>query len=215
MKPVLADLGLRTLGDERSWAVTSADDKYRYVLARTWDNYFFDREAWLEHAPPRHLWCVCGINPSKARHDVDDHTVTKLVGFAKRHGAGGFILVNALAYSETDQDEVVRAHRNGIDVRGEHNEAVIRWARSRPALLGRNIAAWGKIPPKLRQLVARGVGEFCVGKTECFGVNADGTPRHPLMLGYDTPIVSLGDAREALRAGFKNGLRPLSTPPSL
>jgi hypothetical protein len=195
MKPILADLGLVTQGDERAFAVTSPDDRYRYVLGRYWSD-------------TRPLWCVCGINPSKARHNIDDHTVTKIIGFAKRNGAGGFVLVNALAYSETDQDEVVRAHRNGVDVRGEHNSAVMCWAT-----FGRAIAAWGKIPPKLRSVAQRGIGEFCVGKIECFGVNSDESPRHPLMLGYNTPIVPLSEARDALRAGFKNGLRPLSTPP--
>ena len=71
-----------------------------------------------------------------------------------------------------------------------------------------NIAAWGKVPNKLNGVKGHSVGSFTIGRgTECFGVNADGSPRHPLMLSYDTPIVKLGDAQDALRAGYRNGLR--------
>lgn len=34
------DLGLVSLGDERSWATFSPDMKYRYALARLWDDYY-------------------------------------------------------------------------------------------------------------------------------------------------------------------------------
>lgn len=207
MKPILADLGLRTLGDERAWAVTSPDDRYRYVLGRMWDDYFFEKEDWLEHAPPRPLWAVCMLNPSKARHDVNDHTITKLTEFAKRAGAGGFVVVNLFAFSATDPKDLVKASERE-NVRGEHADAVLRWASSRPALLGRTIAAWGKLPPKLRRPAVASSWTFTIGRgVECFGVNADATPRHPLMLAYDTPLVKLGDAQDALREGFKNGIR--------
>jgi hypothetical protein len=209
VKPILADLGLRTLGDERAWAVTSPDDRYRYVLGRMWDDYFFEREDWLDHTPPRHLWAVCMLNPSKARHDVNDHTITKLTEFAKRHGAGGFVVVNLFAYSATDPKDMVRAAQ-GENVRGEYNDQVLRWASSRPALLGRNIAAWGKIPPKLRTLATASRWAFQTSgdRVECWGLNADSSPRHPLMLAYETPLLRMSEAQDALRAGFKNGIRP-------
>jgi hypothetical protein len=192
VKPILADLGLRTLGTEAAWAVTSHDDRFRYLLGREWN-------------PERPLWCVCMINPSRARHDIPDHTITKLCGFGSRRGAGGFIVVNVLPYSATDPDDMVAAHRAGVDVRGEYNDAAIRWAKSKTA---HRVAAWGKIPKVLKLLAQQGEIDFVGPETECFGVNADDSPRHPLMLGYDTPLVKLTDAREALRAGFKNGLRP-------
>ncbi len=197
MKPILADLGLVTTGDERAWAITSPDDSCRYVLGRTWDAYFppSGRE-WWDCVPARPLWCFCMLNPSKARHDKDDPTIRKCTGFAKRGGAGGFIVVNLFAYSATDPSEMVAAARNGVDVRGEHNEAVLHWAQGRPALLGRSVAAWGKIPPRLRALSQRSRGSFLLTRgVECFGVNLDNSPKHPLMLGYDTPIVKLADAQ--------------------
>lgn len=204
MKPILADLGLVTVGTEQAWAVTSPDNVYRYILGRTWDGYFYDGDEFGPDAPPptRPLWVFGMINPSTARgtkpngEPDNDPTVRKCEGFSRRGGAGGFLVVNAMAYSAADPRDVVKAYRAGIDVCGPVNELALRWALSRPTLFGRHIAAWGRIPPKLRSVAQRGTVQFlCSGAVDCIGVNADGSPRHPLMLGYDTPIVPLRDAR--------------------
>lgn len=194
MRTVLADLGLVTKGDERAWAVTSPDDRYRYVLARTWDDYFDDGRPWWERDQPRALWVFGMLNPSDARHDLDDPTVRKCTGFAKRGGAGGYLVVNMLAYSTPDPKEIVRLSRSGVDVRGEHNAAVLEWALSRPALLGLHVAAWGRIPPRVRQLVRPGRTQFLCSRPHCYGLTAGGEPRHPLMLAYATPLVPLSEA---------------------
>lgn len=193
MKAVLSSLGLVTQGNEQAWAVTSPDDRYRYVLGRMWDSYF-DPSPWNTARP---LWVFGMLNPSKARHGIDDPTIRKCIGFARQGGAGGFLVVNMLAYSATDPKDMVRAYHEGVDVRGEHNTAALQWALSRPALLGRHIAAWGRIPPKLKGVAQEAVVQFKCSAPECFGVNIDGSPRHPLMLGYDTPIVRLADAIRA------------------
>lgn len=190
MRQILASLGLVTQGDESAWAVTSPDDKFRYVLGRTWDPYF-DEDPF---ACTRPLWVFGMLNPSKAR-TKDDPTVRKCTGFAKRGGAGGFLVVNMLAYSATKPKEMVRAYREGVNVRGEHNGAALSWALSRPALLGRHVAAWGNIPPALRDLARPHVVQFLMSRPDCFGVNRDRSPKHPLMLGYDTPIVKYSEAR--------------------
>lgn len=190
MTPILADLGLVTVGDERAWAVTSPDDRFRYVLGRTWN------DPWWERYLHRPLWVFGMLNPSKARID-DDPSVRKCVGFARRGGAGGIMVVNMLAYSATDPRDMVAAWRSGVNVVGEHNEAALQWALSRPALLGRHIAAWGKIPPRLRSVSQGARVLFESTRPDCFGLNGDGSPRHPLMLGYDTPLVPLAEARRA------------------
>jgi hypothetical protein len=192
VKQILGGLGLITHGDERAWAVTSPDDRYRYLLGRMWDDYCDD--AWNTY---RALWVFGMLNPSKARHDVDDPTVRKCVGFARRGGAGGLVVVNLFAYSATDPRDLVRAWREGVDVRGPHNEAAIDWATSRPAFIGCNVAAWGRIPPRLRSPAKPALVQFLCSRPDCLGVNADGSPRHPLMLAYDTPIVPLAEARRA------------------
>jgi len=188
-----------TVGTEQAWAVTSPDNVYRYVLGRMWDDYFFDGDWKDGPVPPRPLWVFGMINPSTARGvkpdgtPDNDPTVRKCHGFSRRGGAGGFLVVNMLAYSAADPDDVVKAHRAGVDVRGPHNEAALRWALSRPSLLGRHVAAWGRIPPKLRSVTQYGINQFNCSKPDCFGLTKEGFPKHPLMLGYGTPIVRLSE----------------------
>jgi hypothetical protein len=154
------------------------------------------------------------INPSKARHDVDDHTMTKCCGFARRHLARGILIVNLFAYSATDPKDMIAAHGRGVDVRGEHNTAAMLWAltvrrnngcdRAVPLrgvsfpeietgvthlTVGRNIAAWGRVPPSLRMSALNSSQLFSHHSPDCFGTNADGSPKHPLMLAYDTQLV--------------------------
>jgi hypothetical protein len=181
---VLAQLGLVTRGTKRAWAVTSADDVCRYVLGRMWDDYF-DTSHW---AATRPLWCVGMLNPSDARHDVDDPTVRRVVGFARRAGAGGVLVVNLAAYSTPYPMRLIEAARAGVNVVGEHNLDAIAWATSRPALLGQNIAAWGRIPPRLRITLQSSVMQFYMHRPKCFGVNLDRSPKHPLYLANETPL---------------------------
>jgi hypothetical protein len=183
MTPNLSHLGLVTVGTEAAWAVTSPDDAYRYVLGRMWH-------------PGLPYWLFCMLNPSTARVK-DDPTITKLRGFVSRHRGGGFMVVNTMAYSETQPKELALAAKNGIDVIGEHNGAVIAWAID-AVVAGRRVAAWGKVPPSVRGASApcRAVflshGVAGSPEPECFGTNEDGSPCHPLYLGYDTPIVPYG-----------------------
>lgn len=186
--PILGNLGLITQGDADAWAVTDEANKYRYVLGRMWDDYFFDKDDWWNHGTPRPLWVFGMLNPSKARHDVSDATMRKCVGFAERGGAGGILIVNLMAYSETHPKLLVAAKQAGEDVVGPHNFAVLQWALSRPSVVGLNIAAWGIIPPKLRDAAQSSVTQFLCSRPKCLGRNADGSPRHPLMLSYNTQL---------------------------
>jgi hypothetical protein len=178
MAPILPDLGLVTHGDELAWAVTSPDDSYRYLLGRRWG------------LGP--VWTWCCMNPSKARHDQDDQTLRKIVGFSSRGGAGAIVIVNVLAYSATDPKDMAKAARAGVDVRGAHNDQAIAWALD--VSDRRPVAAWGKLPPSLVRRATTSMIRFKQCDPDCLGVNADGTPRHPLTLGYSTPFVRLSKA---------------------
>ncbi len=184
MKPILPELDLVTKGEESAWAVTSADNRFRYILGRTW------RQSGK-------LWVYCACNPSYARHDRSDHTLAKFCGFADRGGAGGIVVVNAMAFSTPYPVALAKAARAGVNVVGEHNLAVLTWAAS---LGERRIACWGRIPPSLQPLTLQARVMFTVGGVDCFGLNKDGSPMHPLMLPYETPIVRLGSFVRDMRA---------------
>lgn len=194
--PVFEGLGLITQGDDAAWAVTTSDNAFRYVLGRSWD----------PELPP---WVFAMLNPSKARHDVEDHTMRKCVGFAQRGGGGSIAIVNLFAYSATDPDDMCAAHRRGVNVVGEHNQKVLDWALDRRAVTvsggrglnweqiaalatgirpGCNVAAWGKVPASLRQMAGESIRRVRESESFCFGTNKDGSPKHPLMLAYETKL---------------------------
>lgn len=70
----------------------------------------------------------------------------------------------------------------------------IRFALSAPSV---RVAAWGRPPSEKvrRKLLASETQARAGGATWAYGTTAEGHPRHPLMLAYSTPLVSLVDGR--------------------
>lgn len=125
-----------------------------------------------------------GINPSTADATVNDATVRKWIGFVKKWGGRRFIVGNVFAYRATD----VRELSSAIDPHGPGNaDHLARIVADADVL----VPCWGrlaKLPPNLRSRpgllldLLRGSNK----EVECFGWTSDGSPKHPLMLGYDT-----------------------------
>lgn len=168
-------------------AKVSPDRRYRYWLQRRW-----------AEGP---VGVVVGINPSTADADAEDHTTRKLIGFAERWGWGGYWLVNPFALRATDQRELLRAE----DPVGPENDDELLAAFARGALTADEylvpavVCAWGSaktvairrlLDRRLEQLWALLSGAGLATRAwSCLGTSRDGSPRHPLMLAYDTPLV--------------------------
>lgn len=154
-------------------AIISPDGLYRYRLTRAWGS-----------APPL---VFIMLNPSTADASIDDPTIRRCVGFAKREGAGGILVVNLFAWRSTDPEALAKAS----DPVGPHNDNHIRLAcRSG----GKVIAAWGSsCPPKLRRR-ASDVQRLASGITSLFALalTEDGSPRHPLYLPAISPLLPFG-----------------------
>lgn len=175
------DRGLVVSGDASSWATLSPDGKYRYALARTWDPMLDSLDA----VRPTMTWVM--LNPSTADDLVDDPTIRKCVGFAKRYGCGGIVVVNVFAWRETDPRKLTAV----ADPIGPHNIDAIAWACSR--FWNMRIGGWGRFPSKrVQRASVRSVCTAKMGHLSCFGVTADGEPRHPLMLPYAAPLYGPG-----------------------
>lgn len=178
--------GLSLIGSRRSWAVLSQCGTYRYALGRTWNDL-----------GPTLIFLM--LNPSTADHAADDPTIRKCVGFARRERCGGIAVVNAFAMRATDPRELYDAIRVGKDAVGPHNHEAIRIVVG-GVLLGKLVLATGR--PKwvaLRSPIKMAHAEaMCWRLAWCLGVNSDGSPRHPLYLRADTPLVPIGDARSRL-----------------
>jgi hypothetical protein len=134
------------------------------------------------------------VNPSTADAEQDDPTIRKCMGFARKHGCGEIVVGNLFAFRATD----VNALRRCADPVGPDNDchlADIMWSDE-------IVVAWGaanKLPEILRGRWKEVVrifdgrhpesGERRTTPLRCLGTCDDGHPRHPLMLGYDTPLV--------------------------
>ena len=127
--------GLVTMGTHAAWDLRSEDDVYRYAIGRAWDPE--PTEPWDTVRP---TFSVTAINPSKARFDINDPTLLKLVHYAKQEGCGSLLLRNLAAYSATDPDELSSV----ADPVGPRNEEVL----SIDPLFAIRVAAWGNFPSK-------------------------------------------------------------------
>jgi hypothetical protein len=120
------------------------------------------------------------LNPSKAGVDVDDPTIRKCVGFARRSRHGGIVVVNLFAWRAVKSRDLQMA----ADPVGGENDSHILWAcaaSSRMTL----VAAWGserfaraRVSAVRRLLAASGRAICCYRKTR------GGHPCHPLYLPY-------------------------------
>ena len=153
-------------GTEQSGAHFSDDGKYRYALYRQWGK-----------CNKKHF-TVIGLNPSTADENIDDPTIRRCIGFAKREGCTGLTMLNLFAYRATDPNEMVIQH----DPVGPENDIAIA-ANVQNAIV---IAAWGALPFAVHR--ARKVMEM-IPTIQCFGLTKNGHPKHPLYLKLDTPII--------------------------
>ncbi|MBU7436480.1 DUF1643 domain-containing protein [Paraburkholderia fungorum] len=128
-----------------------------------------------------------GVNPATAEADISDQTDMKWRGFARLMGARRYIAGNPFAYRSVDVSDLARAP----DPVGPDNDQYLRWIIEQADRL---VPCWGsrtKLPKPLRSRldVVRDM-IFDSGKEiRIFGLTASGDPKHPLMLGYNTPLV--------------------------
>ena len=150
----------------------SADRRYRYRLWRSWG----DRDNCC-------VWLM--LNPSVANEVDPDPTVTKCMGFARRWGFSAITVVNLFALVSTDPKGLLKAG----DPIGPGNDAAIEEALKGA---GRVVLAWGSHAPVRKLIRARSTFRTFDHRAGTLGLNSDGSPRHPLMLSYDTPFGPLG-----------------------
>lgn len=152
-------------------AVISNCGQYRYTLYRQWDD-------------GRHVTFLM-FNPSTADANVDDHTIRKCMGFAKRWGYARLSVVNLFALRSSDP----RAVRRSTDPIGPLNDY---WIDKVFAETREVICAWGCEQHAKGDIVARRVVKMIRMASahylhlECLGTTKTGVPRHPLMLPYET-----------------------------
>lgn len=139
------------------------------------------------------LVCI-GANPSTADADLDDPTMRKDQGFARRWGCGSLIKVNIYPWRATKPKDMWAARKAGADILGvamsiggkpESNLLYLMRAMQRVQDIGGVVlAAWGNIP-EIEDVIAT-IGELARAypdvPIECLGTNGNGSPKHTLYL---------------------------------
>lgn len=162
-------------------AIISECGLYRYRLERSIRGWPTPTQA-----PVPKVFAYFGINPSTADASLDDSTVRKWTGFTMRNGGSKFIVGNVFAFRATDPKKLGRVDDPFGPECLEHLTSIIADAD----IL---VPCWGnltKMPPDLRGAPAQLMAWLKKsGKPILhFGTTKSGQPKHPLMLGYDTPL---------------------------
>lgn len=160
---------------------------YRRTLTRD-----LGAKAWNELLSDRPLG-VIGLNPSVARHDIDDPTIRKECYFTTAWRCGQLVKENAYDYRSTDPKAMFAAAASGVVISTPENDlAIARLARLCIARDGMLLAAWGKPSLGRAQAVLHAARIAAiialVGDCPllCVGVNGDDSPKHPLYLPNET-----------------------------
>ena len=154
--------------------VMSADGRHRQIMRR-----------WLGDAFPERYIVFIGMNPSTADATVDDPTCAREWTFARREGFEAMVKCNVGDYRATDPKALLQP---GVEAVSPANLPAIREVAAGAEKV---VLCHGKLnkalAPAGRELVAAlqadGIDLWC------FGTNADGSPKHPLYLRADTPLV--------------------------
>lgn len=146
---------------------------YRYRLTREWGG--------------GRLLPFVMLNPSTADASVDDPTIRRCMGFARRENAGGIVVVNLYGLRATDPVELRRCadpfgpdNRPSIKALGEY-----AFLSGMPVVCAWGTGGWVKSANRDTIHLLRSTGASLV----CLGMTKDGHPKHPLYIKASQPLV--------------------------
>lgn len=145
---------------------------YRYRLTRYWG--------------PGPMLPFVMLNPSTADHEIDDPTIRRCMGFARREGHGGIVVGNIHAFRATRPEDLKRA----ADPFGPDNGDAL-WEIAVGAVADNVpiVCAWGAsggMFAKDRQAIR--LMREQRARLVCLGTVSNGMPRHPLYVRGDQPL---------------------------
>lgn len=158
----------------KTGATFSSCGKYRYKLWRIWDS-------------SRPMVAFCMLNPSTADETKNDPTVERCQQRAEHMGYGGLFVINIFAYRSTDPKELKKVE----DPIGAMNNLYIVDVAQISDMV---VCGWGKHG----SMNGRGeevleILKHWVSKKQvrALRLNRDGSPAHPLYIGYDVRPVPI------------------------
>lgn len=155
-------------------AIFSPCQRWRYLLWRRTEAALYPGD--------RGTLLALGINPSDANASRDDHTLRKVVGFARKLNYGRAMIANPFAWVSKDLHSMLALEVAGADVIGPENDAFLRLAMSQADVI---VPCWGKHGSiRGRDMVLLDMAREAGKPISVFAINADGTPSHPARLPY-------------------------------
>lgn len=156
------------------------NDQYRVLLTRAWE------PAQAEMDTRYLLWI--GMNPSTARDDVNDPTVTREIGFCKAWGYFNYVKCNVMDYRATKPKDLWAP---GVVPCSDRNHGtILRLARDADKII-----CCSGVPPH-KSLAHHATNVYAMLREEghsrkmfAFGFTLMGHPRHPLYLPNDSELV--------------------------
>ena len=139
----------------------SNDKKERFSLSRIWDS-----------KKPKVLYIM--LNPSYADDEFDDPTIRRLIFFSKKFRFGGFYVTNLFTQITPYPKEL-----NMDNHLKKKNLKIINELIKKSNLI---VYAWGNLVGEPKELMK------LIESPLCFGINKNGTPKHPLYLRSDTKL---------------------------
>lgn len=130
------------------------------------------------------------LNPSTADAEVDDPTIRRCISFAKREKFGRMEVVNLYAFRSAKPSVLFAAG----DPVGAETDEEIRKAIDRSSLV---VLAWGNHAVQDRAANVQSEVASSVKPTFCFGTTKQGSPRHPLYLSSETPLVEFNSTSDS------------------
>jgi hypothetical protein len=151
-----------TLFQNHNGALFSPCRKYRYKLWRVWDN-------------TKPMITFIGLNPSTANETSDDPTIRRVITFAKTWGYGGVNMMNLFAWVSPHPQDLKTVE----DPLGDNDKLLKAVAEQSAAI----VFAWGTF----KEAQGRGKDvKRMFPDALALGINADGSPKHPLYIKGDT-----------------------------
>jgi hypothetical protein len=146
-------------------------DRYRYLLSRKWDD-------------GKPMVCYLMMNPSTATEVDNDNTIERCQRRAVALGYGGIVIVNIFPYRLTDSKQLKFVD----DLIGDQqaaDDAIANAVRE----CAMTICGWGEhnelILPRVLHVLTMLTELDLAHKLHALVVNGDGSPRHPLYIGYN------------------------------
>ena len=133
----------------------------------------------------RQLFLLIRFNPSIADDKIDDPTMRRCIDFASQWGFESLKMANLFAYRATDPREM-KAATKPI---GRLNDDRLIMLTHDATLI---VACWGNDGSYLdRDKEVIDILNYHKHKTDCFGLNKSGQPKHPLYLAKNTKLKNL------------------------